>query len=268
MLVAPFHWIDYRGGALTEAAGGDFTSSDVERLVEQIDISNAVLFFADAFILSHYLEVADIELARFYAGIDSMFRVFRSYHEAHKKRQLMYLVVLTKCDGLGIEEPKQYEKLLNLGEEAFQPVIKEARRAGWNGGIVGVSAAGIGRVKRELIEPGGFRTLPQVSNQLIGPAKPVNVDVALFHCIATIFDKMLIDAEQSAAVYDRRIDEALERDSFIKRLLGAITGTDSPSEIASRYRKLLRQEERAARHYEKYLRSLSEQSGNVVRRIR
>lgn len=267
-VVAPFYWIDYRGGAVTDAAEGDFSNDDVGRLIRQIDISSAVLLFADAFLLSHYKEIEDIEVARFHAGIDSLFRVFNSYHEANRNRRLVYLLVLTKSDDLGIDDPKQYEALLDLGEEAFQPIIQVAQKAGWSGGIVGVSAVGTGRVKRVLLEEGDFRTLPQIENELIRPPRPVNIDAALFHCVASVFEKMLVGADQSAAELREKIEDALAQDTVLKGIWGWITNTESPRDIAKAYMRMREKDLVAARHYEKYLKPLNEQSRNVIRRIR
>lgn len=266
-VVSEFHWMDYRGGALDDAVSGKVEKPDVTGVIKGVVASQAIIIFADAFLSTYY---DNIKTARRFTGASTIYTILDAYHHVYPKRNLTYLIVMTKCDGLDPKwQERNYEPLIDRGLEIFEPLVRLTRsNRHWTGGIMAMSAVGEGNAKRTVLQEGTVHHPPQVENVIVGEPEPYNAEFPLFYCIGNILSNITRHASDSAQKIEDDIIDAMERDSLMTRVLSIISRKQTPRAIAEELRKKQERDYEIIEKYEPFVQPLIASTMRVVREIR
>lgn len=142
-LLIPFDWYDYRGGALSETSK---TSPDAQRLIEQIDIADALIVFLDG---EKIVDMEDDDLEEEYDVL--LWAIQKSIsNRATNGSYFPISFVITKGDLYQTYEPLY----TSPGLKYFMPILKNVSQSDVAAGMIGVvevSKDGINNVFFPLI---------------------------------------------------------------------------------------------------------------------
>ena len=232
--IARFHWIDYRGGILTDPRK-DFNNNEekMDELREvntHIHFSNAVMIFIDSIILTKY---ENISKARRESGVDMITNLLLKIDSTTPNKNLTYMIVLTKSDAIDDEwKNNDYKKLLELGELAFKKFIEYARKKpNWVGGIVPITSVGDGKAKTEINLPENWYSPMEVKNTMIDFPKPKYVRDALFFVLGQTLKRNLEYSQLEISKQQKEKIEMLKKSNIAYRIFAYITSKPDPRGI-------------------------------------
>lgn len=205
-------WVDYKGGLIS---GEHSDSKEQEELYAVLDRSTAIVVYLDGYRIS---VASSVSQARRRVGADAISKVL-SHLEASKEGKITnILIVLTQCDA--IEDEKwvgtgDYTPLKNRAKEVLGGLVEMINRNPlWHCGMVAVSAVGVGRNRRRIIQEASFNTPLVVEDEIIDDPEPSNVVEAFFWLVACEvsgqrhLEKQEVSAAKLAHQHEiRRIDD-------------------------------------------------------------
>lgn len=236
--VTYFDWIDYRGGILTEITdttdvqdNPDMVRSEITDLASHIELSNAVILVADAFVLTYY---SNIKEARHRSGARRIHEIFTTYSRIFPNRNLIFVIMLTKADTV---DPKwktdNYAPLIERGLEVFNQMVSLQRQnPSWEGCIVPVSAVGEGNVHRSVTPTEDIKHPFRSEDKIVGFPQPVNAEHVLFYCLGQTLKQMREEASKSMRQREKELSEILRKAGLVNKIWSLIMRKPDAESIA------------------------------------
>lgn len=231
--ICSYDWIDYRGNLLTSAKREQLITpeqkqEEMNELVSHIVLSNAVILFADSYLLTHYSDIND---TRSHTGIDVINDVLTSFNNFLPNHNLTFVIVLTKIDLLDeMWKQNNYAPLIKKGLEAFAPIVEISRKnPSWVGGIIPVSAIGEGNAKSTFTEKQGSIF---IETNLTKFPQPLNTSDVLFFCLGNTLLRLREQSISKVEQYEKDIQKTLKQSSIGNDLWSFITRKTSAKDIA------------------------------------
>lgn len=237
--VTYFDWIDYRGGILTEITdavdtndmSSDAMKSEIADLASHIELSNAVLLVADAFVLTYY---SNIREARHRSGARRIHEIFTTYSRIYPNRNLTFVIMLTKADTVGPEWKRDnYAPLLDRGMEVFNQMVSLCKQnPTWEGGIVPVSAVGEGNARRTIISTGDMIHPFKSEDMIVGFPSPMNAEHVLFYCLGQTLKQMKVEAHKTIKQREKELSDVLNKAGLVNKIWSLIMRKPDAESIA------------------------------------
>jgi hypothetical protein len=269
-LVSNFHWIDYRGGILTDTSdeirGDPKKLQELNELTVHIQFTNAVLIFIDSIALTRF---EDLREARRRSGVDKIVSLMLQIDKAYPNRNLTYVIVLTKADA--VEEKwklSNYDKLVRRGLEAFDRFIVYGKtKPMWTGGIVPISAVGENNAETKIIMPPTMQDDLVVTSTLKKMPAPMYIGDAIFFAVGQTLKRNAEATKMELAQQQRDMLNTLKKTNWLKSLWAKITNQPTPEEIVKTLFE--QQQANAARlqQFERFIKPLLDSAYKGVRLI-
>jgi hypothetical protein len=171
-------WVDYKGGLVS---GEHAEPNEQDELFGLMDRSTALVVYLDGYRIA---TAASVNQARRRVGADAISRILSHLESSKEGKPTNILVVLTQCDA--IEDQKwigsgDYGPLRTRTKEVLGGLIEMINRnPHWHCGVVPVTAVGIGRSRRRIIQEASFNSAAVVEDEIIDEPEPLNVVEAFF----------------------------------------------------------------------------------------
>lgn len=236
--VTYFDWIDYRGGILTDITDAadthdipDTIKPEITELASHIELSNAVILVADAFVLTYY---SNIKEARHRSGARRIHEIFTTYSRVYPQRNLTFVIMLTKADTVDSKwKENNYAPLIERGMEVFNQMVSLCKQnPTWEGGIVPVSAVGEGNARRTVIPTGDMIYPFKSEDKIVGFPAPLNAEHVLFYCLGQTLKQMKAEAHKSIKQREKELSEALKKAGLVNKIWSLITRKPDAESIA------------------------------------
>lgn len=208
-------WLDYKGGLLT---GDKSNKSEQDELYAFLDKSTAIVVYLDAYRIA---TATSISQARRRVGAEAITNILSHFETSKDGSVVNILIVLTQCDA--IEDSAwvgtgDYGPLKNRVKEVLGGFVELVNRNPlWHCGIVSVSAVGIGRNRRKIIDEATFNKPANVSDEIIDEPEPFNIVEAFYWlvgCEVALERKRtqnkIADLKQSRESERRRVESGIE----------------------------------------------------------
>ncbi len=235
-IVTTFHWIDYRGGILTDTSAEIRNDprklQELKELAVHIQFTNAVLILVDSIALTKF---EDIREARSRSGADKIGSLMLQIDKAFPNRNLTYVLVLTKADAVE-EKWKQsnYDLLVKRGLDSFERFIEYGKtKPMWTGGIVPVSAVGENNAETKITLPKSLQDDMTVVSVLKRMPTPMNVGDALFFAVGQTLKRDAEALKMDRAKQQEEMIEILKKTNWARSLWAKITKKPTPEEIVA-----------------------------------
>ncbi|MCF6158337.1 MAG: hypothetical protein E3K32_07160 [wastewater metagenome] len=269
-----FDWIDYRGGILTEITDAadssdisDATKSEIRGLASHIELSNAVILVADAFVMTYY---PNIKEARHRSGARRIHEIFTTYSRIYPNRNLTFVIILTKADTVDAQWKKDnYAPLIERGLEVFNQMVALCKEnPAWEGSIVPVSAVGEGNVKRTITPTGDIMHPFKSEDKIVGFPVPMNAEHVLFYCLGQTLKQMRSEAHKSLRQREEELAEILRKAGLVNKIWSLITRKPDAESIARAILEEKNKDYEALSQFELYIEPLLTKSLERVRQIK
>lgn len=245
--ICKINWMDYRGGAIEEAAFmlSDGRSSDFTGINRAIDQSHAVAIFIDALQLTEYENDSEV---RRHSGIDAVNNALMALdliYEGNKQKVLIF--ILTKCDGSSILDEwkaNNFQNLIGRAVALLEPAIRVANRNKWRCGIVATGVAGQANVKTN-----SFFVQSRIGfeNVIVNDPKPFGQNDALFYLLGSVLAGACKDeAATRISALRYEADKVLSERSKIRDAWRILRGAAAADQIAQQKISAAEEVEKAA----------------------
>lgn len=171
-------WVDYKGGLVS---GEHSEPKEQDELFGLMDRSTAIVVYLDGYRIA---TASSINQARRRVGADAISKILSHLESSKEGKPTNILIVLTQCDA--IEDKSwlgsgDYGPLKNRTKEVLGGLIEMINRNPlWHCGIVPVTAVGVGRSRRRVLQEASFNAAAVVEDEIIDEPIPLNVIEAFF----------------------------------------------------------------------------------------
>lgn len=272
--VSYFDWIDYRGGILTEITDAadtgdtpDAVKSEIRDLASHIELSNAVILVADAFVLTYY---PNLKEARHRSGARRIHEIFSTYSRIYPHRNLTFVIMLTKADTVDARwKTNNYEPLIARGLEVFNQMVSLCKEnPSWEGGIVPVSAVGEGNVIRTITDTGDIMHPFKSEDKIVKFPVPLNAEYVLFYCLGQTLRQMKLEAHKSIKHREKELAEILRKAGLANKIWSLITRKPDAESIARAILEEKNKDYEVLSQFEPYIEPLLNKSMERIRSIK
>ena len=225
-ILCNFNFIDYRGGVLVDMFKPNKSKEEkqeIEKTKEYIKNSDAILVLADSILLSNNTGMSKNKLI----GADKINPLFNIFEDNLSKKQMSFLILLTKSDSDAIlkeDKLNNYSSLANKALESFNVVYECAKRHvkdNWNFGILPITCIGEGNsITNEVQNNGKEKIYVSKLKENIDPA-PKNIDIAILSSIVNALRYKIEEYKDENDKLDKYIKELREEKDNIKILNGS-----------------------------------------------
>ena len=262
--VCNFEMMDYRGELLSVPSGelsNKTAVDDFNELLSHIAISDAVIIFADSFLLSQ----DSLDKARISTGAQTINTILSTLYGTFPQKELIFVIALTKVDMVESKwKQNDYQPLIMRGLEIFSPLVNICRKnPAWIGGIVPISVLGEGNAKYSIERPENLLSLTEITSV----PRPLNVMYPLFFCLQASLTGQARLIQKDFEQRTRNLEKALKQSSLLRKMWSFLTKEPSAENITKALVERQQSEYLSLRQYESYLAPLFASANSKVEKI-
>jgi len=187
--ITTFEWIDYRGGLIDHLLLNEGTAvqEDIDDLLDHIEESHSVLFFADGIVLADPKLTINQKKKRLGASILNI--LFRRIASDNFDKELGIVLLITKADSdlIGQDyKDNNFDKLRKTAAQVFKEIsyLCEDSEGRWIGKIGVVGSVGMGKVNSDIKDG-------TIITDIIDDPDPFNVEYPLFLLMQSAYDRSM-----------------------------------------------------------------------------